>query len=403
MEQITAKKRKSKVIKLTVLFMMLYLVSYLTRINYGAVISEIVRAEGILKSKASLALAASSVTYGCGQLVSGFLGDRFEPKKLILAGLFTTMTTNLILPFCGGAYQMTAVWAVNGFAQAFMWPPLVRIMTKVFERNEYNTACMFVSCAASLGTMLVYALSPVFIYFAGWKSIFVFSAMCALCMALVWIKACPTVGKQEKKEKIEQTEKISFPIATCIFTVFLMLGIVMQGILRDGVATWMPSYISETFNLDNKIAILTGVILPIFSIAVTNLTSFVYRKAVKNEMLLASIVFGIATAASVALVFANGVSPTMSIILLAILNGGTHGVNWIVTCMMPPKYERYGKISFISGLLNSSTYIGSSISVYGVALFSENMGWSATLVLWSAVALVGTLVFLALSFRKKEL
>lgn len=397
------KNDKKRVIKLTLLFMALYLVSYITRINYGAVISEIVKAEGILKSKASLALAASAVTYGSGQLVSGFLGDRFEPKKLILAGLFTTMTTNLILPFCGSAYQMTAVWAVNGFAQAFMWPPLVRIMTKVFERDDYNTACMIVSCAASLGTMVVYGLSPVCIYFAGWRSIFIISAMCALAMALVWIKACPEVGRQAKAAKTEKKEKVSFPVGTCIFTAFLMLGIVMQGILRDGISTWMPSYVSETFNLDNKIAILTGVILPVFSIAVTNLTSYVYRKAVKNEMLLAGIIFGICFAASIALIFANGVSPILSVILLAVFNAGTHGVNWIVTCMMPPKYERYGKISFISGLLNSSTYIGSSISVYGIAIFTESFGWTATLAMWSAVALAGTLIFLALSGRKKEL
>ncbi len=177
----------------------------------------------------------------------------------------------------------------------------------------------------------------------------------------------------------------------------------MQGILRDGIATWMPSYISETFGLDNKVAILTGVVLPIFGIAVTNLTSFAYRRLIKNEMLLAGLVFGIAMSASIPLAFANKMSPTAAVILMAILNGATHGVNWIVTCMMPPKYERYGKISFVSGLLNSSAYVGSSISVYGVALFTEKAGWGATLVVWSAVALAGTLLFLALGLRKKEL
>ena len=45
----------------------------------------------------------------------------------------------------------------------------------------------------------------------------------------------------------------------------VMIAIVMQGMLRDGVTTWMPSYISETYNLSNAIAILTGVVLPVFS------------------------------------------------------------------------------------------------------------------------------------------
>lgn len=395
------KNNRGRVIKLTLLFMSLYLVSYITRINYGAVISEIVKAEGILKSQASLALTASAVTYGAGQLVSGFLGDRFNPKKLIFGGLLTTMITNLLLPCCADTYQMTAVWAVNGFAQAFMWPPLVRIMTKVFERDDYNTACMIVSCAASVGTILVYAVSPVCIYFVGWKFVFAVSALCALIMSVVWMKACPDV--KEKSQKVQAVESHKMPASVCVFIVVLMLGIIMQGILRDGVTTWMPSYISEVFNLDNKITILTGVILPIFSIVITNITSFLYRKFIRNEMLLASIIFGVGMFASVILFFANGVSPAVSILLSAMLTGCTHGVNWIVTCMMPPKFERYGKISFISGLLNSGTYIGSSISVYGMALFSEKMGWDATVLLWAGIALAGTVIFLVLSLRKKQI
>ena len=379
--------------------MMLYLVSYITRINYGAVISEIVKAEGILKSEASLALTASAITYGAGQIISGFFGDRIEPKKLILAGLITTITTNLLLPFCGNSYQMTAVWAVNGLAQAFMWPPLVRIMTSVFKREDYNTACMIVSCAASLGTIVVYALAPVCIYLAGWRSIFITSAACAIIMAVVWIRKCPAVGGRNKVEKTADEKGIKMPVSAYVFVAFLMVAIAMQGILRDGVTTWMPSYISETFRLDNKIAILTGVILPIFSIIVTQITSALYRKAVKNEMLLAGLIFAAGCAASLILYFANGISPIVSIALSALLTGCMHGVNWVVTCMMPPRFKRYGKISFMSGLLNSSTYIGSSISVYGIAVFSENLGWNATLLMWTGVALTGTVICLVLSTR----
>ena len=58
-----------------------------------------------------------------------------------------------------------------------------------------------------------------------------------------------------------------------------------------------------------------------------------------------------------------------------------HGVNWIMTYIMPLKFKKYGKISFMSGLLNSFTYVGSSISVYAIAIFSEHSGWSATLLI----------------------
>ena len=95
---------KSRVIRMTMLFTILYMISYMTRINYGAVISEMVLAEGIQKSAASLALTASAVTYGTGQILSGFMGDRTEPKKLIFTGLVMTIMMNLAIPFCTTTY-----------------------------------------------------------------------------------------------------------------------------------------------------------------------------------------------------------------------------------------------------------------------------------------------------------
>ena len=74
-----------------------------------------------------------------------------------------------------------------------------------------------------------------------------------------------------------------------------------------------------------------------------------------------------------------------------------HGVNWIMTYIMPLKFKKYGKILFMSGLLNSFTYVGSSISVYAIAIFSEHSGWSATLLMWSGIAFVGMAICLALS------
>ena len=379
--------------------MILYFVSYITRINYAAVISEMVSAEGISKSLASLALTASAVTYGIGQLVSGFLGDRIEPKKVIFTGLCITIAMNFSIPFCKSPYQMTAAWAVNGMAQAFMWPPLVKLMSTFFSRDDYQKSCVIVSWGSSFGTIMVYLMSPVCIYLAGWRAIFFLSGAAAIIMAVVWLFKCPNIASEDSGKKEKSSGKIPQTYMTVL--IMIMLAIVLQGILRDGVTTWMPSYISETFNLDSKTAILTGVVLPIFSILAFQITSIVYRRAIKSEMLLAGIIFTIGFAAAFLLFVTNGVSAGLSVGLSALLTGCMHGVNLILICMIPPYFEKSGHISFISGLLNFCTYVGSSISGYGIAVFSENYSWRSTLLLWSAVALVGALICLAFN-RKWE-
>ena len=95
MEKITDRKQVNKV---ALLFSLTYMVSYITRFNYGIIISEMEEITGISRSMLSIALTGSSITYGFGQLVSGFCGDRFSPKKLVSLGLMVTTIMNIMLP-----------------------------------------------------------------------------------------------------------------------------------------------------------------------------------------------------------------------------------------------------------------------------------------------------------------
>ena len=64
-----------------------YFCSYLTRINYAAVMVEVISSEGVSRVEASAALTGLFIFYGAGQLVSGYLGDRLAPQKLVFSGL----------------------------------------------------------------------------------------------------------------------------------------------------------------------------------------------------------------------------------------------------------------------------------------------------------------------------
>ena len=68
---------------MALLFAITYMVSYITRTNYGAIVSNMVEQTGYTKDLLSMALTGSFITYGTGQIVSGILGDRFSPKKLV--------------------------------------------------------------------------------------------------------------------------------------------------------------------------------------------------------------------------------------------------------------------------------------------------------------------------------
>ena len=371
------------------LFTMTYLVSYMTRINLGAVITAIVEDTGMTKTMISMAVTGSSITYCIGQLLSGWIGDRVSPKKLVFIGLVTSVAMNLLLPICANHYQMTAVWCVNGLAQAFMWPPMVKLMVCLFTATDYQHATTKVCWGSSLGTVIIYLVSPLVIMVASWRALFGITAGAGVLMAVCWLKFCkePEFEKFHKKPAHTPGGKREKGLFTPLL-VAVMVSIVLHGALRDGVTTWMPSYIAETFNLRNEISILAGVILPIFSIFCSSWANFLHMK-IKNPVLCALYIYITAALASGLLYCFCGENPIFSVALSAVITGCMHGINLMLNGIAPTIFAKDGNVGIFSGLLNSCTYVGSAISAWLIPMASENAGWNAAIGVWFLVALVG--------------
>lgn len=393
---------KRQINALALLLAMTYMISYITRINFGAVVSEMTVATGFSKKMLSMSLTGSFITYGTGQILCGILGDRISPKKMITIGLIMTIAMNCLIPFCQNPYQMLAVWCVNGFAQAFMWPPIVRMMSALLEADDYKRTVAKVSWGSSVGTILVYLLAPVAIMTVGWKGVFFAAAGLGAVMLVVWnltARDIQPTGKTKKQAAPKGSSRILFsPLVLCV-----MIPIILQGMLRDGITTWMPTFISESFRLGNEISILTGVLLPIFSILCFQFTSWLYRKKITNPLLCAGVLFGAGSVFALALYFCCNTSAVGSVLFSATLTGAMHGVNLVLICMLPQCFEKYGNISTVSGVLNACTYIGSALSTYGIAALSEVIGWSGTIFLWFLVTIAGAVICLACvkSWKKK--
>lgn len=393
---------------LVILCSVVYFVSYVSRINLGTVLVEIIASGYAPKTVAALALTACSITYGAGQLVSGYLGDKFKPQNIIFIGFIITALMNICVGTVGNGEMLVFFWAINGFAQAFMWPPLVKILSNLLSDDDYKKACVRVSWGSSLGTVSMYLLAPVIIKFFDVRIVFIISGALAVIMAIVWksvydkykpFKECniSNAPASSKKSEAIASTNAKFNRSSILLLVFIMISIMLQGSLRDGVTNWTPTYISEIFNLDSSVSILTGVILPIFSLISFTFVSFINRRFIKNELVCAGVTFGVGAVSAVLLLVFGSSNVALSLVLLALLVGSMHGVNLILVCMIPAYFAKFGKVSFISGLINSCTYLGAAISTYGIAVFTDIFGWNKTIVLWSVVAFLGALICVSLS------
>lgn len=170
-----------------------------------------------------------------------------------------------------------------------------------------------------------------------------------------------------------------------------IVSIILQGLIRDGVTTWMPIYLAESFGIPNEISILISSILPLFSILGILFASRLDR-VIGNEVRSAFFLFTSAAVCGVLLIPLWNKSLIAVLLLFSVLYAAICGINLMLISRLPQHFLHYGCVSVISGLLNAFTYVGSSLSSFGVGHLAERFDWQFILGFWTAAALLGTLL-----------
>lgn len=404
--QAVAKKEKQKSIFGLLCFLLsaLYFTSYVTRINFSAVMADMILNEVLTKSQAGLVGSALFFTYGFGQILSGLLGDKLSANKIICAGLITTTVCNFLMPICSSPTLMVVIWGVNGLAQAFFWPPIVKLMATYLNSEQYSKCALYVSIAMNAATILIYAVVPVFTAYLNWKAAFFVSSIWAAIFFVVWIFGFREVERRrvhKEIEKLDQTENTEPEIKNeyklgHLFVIsgvfFIFVGIICQGFLRDGIQSWLPTFFTEVFKMSSSSAIFSNVLIPIFNIAITYLAIFLFNKVFKNEIKASLVYFILVTILCAVLSVFYKSSAVLCLVIAALITGLLHAINSMLISFLPRRFVFCGKVSSISGIANAFTYVGSTASSYGIAAIAENMGWQASLISWAIIAVLGVVV-----------
>lgn len=405
----SARKIRPHAKTLVWLLTLVYFASYITRINFAVMLVRICTDLNAEKTALAVVLTGLTVTYGMGQILSGIIGDKISPALLLTVGLSVASLCNLLLPLCPSIPAMTAVWCVNGMAHSLLWPPIVRILSVHLTDEEYGFGAVRVSWGSSFATVVLYLLCPILLRVLSWQKIFLLCAAVGIAICILWtvlskklLSYTPlqsptgTAVSQSVSTSSPKAPTIPLPKTVTLPLALIMMGILLQGALRDGVTNWMPSYLSEAFSIAPESAIIIAVIPAIFSVLSFSFFDYLHRRFLRNEVFCAAMIFACALSASLLLLLCNRLSlPTLaSALLLALLVAFMHGINLMLITIVPKRLVKSGKVSTYSGLLNAFTYVGASLSGYGFAYFAERFGWGFTILSWAVLSLAGFVVCL---------
>ena len=407
-------KKKIASSGLTVLFIaacwMAYSFSYIGRLNFSASMADMTSSGVLLKSQAGAVTTGFFICYGCGQFLSGMLGDRINPRYLVFAGLVCSSLINFGIAVGPPLWFMIVLWSLNGFAQSLRWAPICKIVSDRVSSNRRQKACTALATTMAGGTLMAYILSAVLINAFGWKAAFISGSSATLLAAVVWITVTTKIEHEADKNGIveeievkheEEGEEVPHEeIPTGLWQLLCVSGLTIlalvggvQGVLKDCMSTWVPTFIEDMFNMGSVISILTGAFLPIFGFFGPIFTNKLMMKT-RDELSSLFILFLISSGCLAMLALFGRFSIAISIVALALTYACSLGQNMILIGTLPMYFSKLGKVSTITGTMNALCYVTTAAVSWIVGVLVDRTGWTIVMAGWfvlSALAAVGTL------------
>jgi len=387
------------------LLWLVYFAANLGRMSYTACMVEIINQQGFSPASAGLVGTGFFICYGIGQIASGYIGGRIDPLKLIFTGLFCTALANLVMGFANNASFMLVIWCVNGLIQSILWPPILRVIVEYFSEPRRSKVCVNISTTYPVAVMFAYLSCAGIITVMSWRAVFFLYSFVLFAVSGIWVIGFRKTARPESYEGLRVIGKPANLLedqesppqktpglrnkyyrffagkkAPGIALIFFCLALVSQGVLKDGLTTWIPAYITKVFSLPASMAILSAGILPLINLGGIYLCRILYDR-VKDESKIAIYLFGASSLTALALRFAGEHSVLFSLSAFAVITACMMGVNLMLVTFVPARFSKFGLVAFLTGLTNSMVYLGSSASNFGIALIVDKSGWTGLLTL----------------------
>lgn len=392
--------------RLFLLCWLVYCVSYIGRLNYSSAMTLIISKRILTASQAGFISMVYFFAYGIGQMINGFLGDRVNPKRMIFMGLFCSGLANIAMGISHSFALMALSWGANGYFQAMIWAPIIRIFAEMLRGKDRVDCSVNIVSSQIIGTLLSYLLSAGVLAVVAWPGVFIAAAVLLIATSFLWKTGfwnicCHAEADEEenmatdKNKQKENQIQISFGklmVSSGIMT--LLIPIMVHGMLKDGVTSWVPTYISESFGITASFSILLTSILPIINLSGAYLAKFIYRKTGDKIGLSVFFFFVTATTGLLLLCLAGSFSPIVTACFLSIITASMMAVNTLVVNIYPLRFGRYGRVSGVSGFLNAMAYLGTAISTFTIGLMVQYKGWQTTIYAWLAVTVLAGIICL---------
>ena len=382
-----------------------YTASYLGRYSYNANINLILSDFGISHGSAGLVTTLFFFSYGVGQIVNGIL-CRFYPKRQVIAGALALSAAINLFVYAGAPFEaIKYLWFVNGVVLSILWSSLVLTLSEHIAKERLGRAIVVMNTTVAIGNFICYGLAGLFSAAGMYKLSFLTAAVVMLATGALWFFLYPSVSDGESflPEKPKGGSAGGKKRADVwLLTVVILLAVFAAAcnLIKDGLHTWTPSVLSETFGFENSNSVFLSMALNLTAVLGSIIATQIHKK-VENFVDLSTLLYAVMTGFLAVIVFTLQTSFFAVFGSFACVIMSTHSINAVITSMAPMYLREKCNPGLLSGILNGCCYIGSTIASYGLGALADGNGWTYVfLLLFGVSVLITAIGIVYITFRK---
>lgn len=382
-------KRKQQI--LIVIACLVYSFAYTGRYSYNANIAPIMAFYNVTRAEAGLTGTFFFFAYGAGQLIHAIF-CRFYPRKYIIPGVLGVSAILNIAVFCGVPFgAIKYLWLLNGICQSVLWPTLVLVLSDTMDSLMMKRAVFAMSLTVVIGTVISYGGSAIFNLFDLFRGAFLLGAVLMVAIGIAWLVGYDTLTVENAG--LAEAHAASSEATTAgggsrkraangaLIGLFAVCGLFMavDNFVKDGLNTWTPVILKERFGVGDSLSIVLTVALPFCGVFGAMLALRMNRKIRDFRALSGSLLLLLSVCICGILLSMKLESMVLTVAFLGVVSCFAHGINSIMTSIMPFAMRDKVNPGFLAGLMNSAGYVGSTASAYGLGVIADRTDWNTVM------------------------
>jgi len=195
---------------------------------------------GLTFTQAGALAAASSLVYALMQIPSGYMADRFGPRRLFALGV---LGTNALAFSFAQLHDFTLAvlnQAATGFFRSLVFAPGLLLISALFPARRRATAMGLFVAGGFSSNVFLSSVGPILVVFAGWRGLFTAFATAGLAvLATWWFAGRGPVGTAPSPPRLADIGALLRQprMWLIVFIQYARLGIV------TGVGFWLPTFL----------------------------------------------------------------------------------------------------------------------------------------------------------------